>query len=102
MNPYSKEREKEKNENDEYKIEMRSQHMESLHTLGFAGVVLVLTIVLVTVSATSAPMLIYDESEVYSCPEDYAKEAAWELSEREAFTVMQDKHYENDFLTDAP
>ena len=102
MNPYSKEREKEKNENDEYKIEMRSQHMESLHTLGFAGVVLVLTIVLVTVSATSAPMLIYDESEVYSCPEDYAKEAAWEQPEREAFTAMQDKRYNKDFLTGAP
>ena len=79
MNPYdAQERENEKTETDEYKIEMRSQHMDGVHTIAFSAFLLAATIALVVLSATSVPMLIYDESEVYSCPEDYAKDAAWE------------------------
>ena len=72
---------------------MRHQHMGCLHTIAFIVFLFILIIAFVIGRSKTVPMLIYDESEIYSCPEDYSKNAAWEMPEREAFSIVQDKHY---------
>ena len=57
-------------ERDEYKVETRANYMGSLHYLIFSLVALACTVALLVGSAYSTPMLVYNESAIYSCPED--------------------------------
>ena len=58
----------------EYKMETRSQFMSSVH-YWILGVSTITAFLLVGMfSYGNEPMLIYDESEIYSCPKDWVKE----------------------------
>ena len=66
--------------------------MGAYHRLGFAFVLVSLIMISLFVSiGGSAQMLQYDESEIYSCPDDFADNAAWIMSEQTADSKVTDK-----------
>ena len=74
MNPYQEEQKKREAEQEElqniYKIEMRSEHMTGFHRLGFGLCILFCVVMALVFSlVATAPMLEYDESEIYICPQ---------------------------------
>lgn len=73
MNPYQEEEKRQEAEKEElqnvYKIGMRSDDMSKMHRMGFYLCIFIVMVILMVLSLTfSAPMLEYDESEIYSCP----------------------------------
>ena len=53
------------------KIEMKSDQMSGCHTCLFALILVIVICGTYVLSAVSQPMLKYNESAIYSCPEDY-------------------------------
>ena len=62
------------NAKEEYKVEPRSQLMGSLHYFLFVIAVIFAFIIILVFADATEPMLIYDESEIYSCPKDWITE----------------------------
>ena len=56
---------------DEVKVVLKSKEMSKIHLGIFAFCLFVLCGIVLALSNASTPMLIYNESEVYSCPKDY-------------------------------
>ena len=73
MNPYEKDSNAKKDD-DVFRIEMRSQYMSSGHSFICSLVLVVALCIILLCSTASTPMLIYEESEIYSCPRDWAAE----------------------------
>ena len=80
--------------------------MSNLHTVIFALCLIVVSGIVLVLSNASTPMLIYNESEIYSCPKDYMKmfsqyhDAAKSLNitskvfgQVKAFNKSQDKRF---------
>ena len=76
------------------KIEMRAYHMSYYHKMAFSFVLIVSIVISLFLGVgMSEQMLRYDESEIYSCPQDFAGNAAWHMTEQEADNLPQpDKH----------
>ena len=55
------------------KIQMRADFMSAKHNFLFTGILITAVCVTMIISTRSTPMLMYNESEVYSCPEEIFK-----------------------------
>ena len=53
------------------KIEMKSEYMSSTHSYWFSLCLVIATCITFVLSTFSKEMLLYDDSEVYSCPKDH-------------------------------
>ena len=97
MNPYQEEEKRQEAEKEElqniYKIGMRSDDMSKTHRMGFYLCIFVVMVILMVLSLTfSAPMLEYDESEVYSCPQHLEYAPTFSVDSKTAtFNSEQDK-----------
>ena len=94
----------EENKRSESKIEMRSQYMSGTHTFLFSMALMVAVCLILVLSTASTPMLLYDESEIYSCPEDYistklAEQALEEDAKNQPFNENSGKGLEKDPVT---
>ena len=58
----------------EYKMETRAQFMSSAHYFVLGGFTVMAFLTVSLFSYGNEPMLIYDESEIYSCPKDWYEE----------------------------
>ena len=72
LNPYAADEARKKEEpSSENRIETKSTFMGPLHTFLFVLVLVICFAVILMCSNATTPMLIYDESEIYSCPEEW-------------------------------
>ena len=55
---------------EEYKIDTRANYMGAVHILLFSLAILACTVAILIASAYSTPMLVYNESDIYSCPHE--------------------------------
>ena len=74
MNP-----KEDKNQSSVSKIEMKSQYMSGYHTFLFSLVMIMMICVVLVLSSYEIPMLLYDESDIYSCPIDHIRMTAADM-----------------------